>query len=606
MSSKNDLPSKRTTDDCPADGPTVGDDRSGSLRDRRVGRRTFVKGLGVAGATAAGLSYENGPVQESEAIVPLVGYAVGAAAISAIGGIGLGWSLREYEIIGSNPPAEGLTADALEQQVYQTARTRQSTNASTIVDNQNILDGVKHNAYTEAKIAAIEELNAGSTESQVLSAANGAIDSYHTTVQKNILKTWNEAFREFKALYDSVVAHSELSAGPTGLFPDGDRDSFFSGGPVTKTLADGTTFDVETIYHNYDSGGTYDPINYHWNATGFETKTTDAAYSPDTFIKVDTSSGTVEYLDGDVWGGLWTDVESKFTNVRNGISTWVTNVYGNVQSGEIEVSDLVTPKERAAMMAQDEGTSQAIADLIALNVPVDLEREATITISDTGATLSGTFGLTDSNDGPLETGVTYDPSTFTGDVYFTADMSLVDGPWGAINTAVDGGVITITSEPYEATAIEVTTTAGETVTVPAADWVAGSTSGEWTYDASGDLETPITEVKTARFHATATETAYDTVQLKGLFTLDKLVNTDTGEEETATTFSSSQPQDDTNYITQEEWNSLEEQNQKLIDKYEQSQSGGGGLDLSGLDMFGLPGEIVALGAAAVAALMASK
>ncbi|MFY4815494.1 twin-arginine translocation signal domain-containing protein [Haloarcula sp. AONF1] len=596
MSSKNDVPAKRTTDDGPADGPALDDDCSGSLRDRRVGRRTFVKGLGVAGATAAGLSYENGPVQESEAIVPLVGYAVGAAAISAIGGMGLGWSLREYEIIGSDPPAEGLTGDVLLQQVYQTVKTRASTNGSTITDNQNILDGVEHTAYTDAKVAAIEELNAGSTESAVLDAATSAIDSYESTVKRNFLKTWNESMRELHNMTRLANDHPDVTMYQAFHFSFDDSTHPNPPAQTTRdiTLPDGTTFTLE----RYDWGisdheALFDPITRDTNGN---TEEVTVKYDGDTIV----------YLDRTVWMPIYTEMDTVFQNVRNGISTWVTSVYGDVQSGSIEISDLVTPRERATMMSEDEGTSQAIADLIALNVPVDLEREATITIDDTGATLSGTFGLTDETDGPIETGTQYDPSTFAGTVYFTADMSLVEGPWNAIQSGIDGGVITITAEPYEGTAIEVETTAGETVSVPAADWTAGSTSGEWTYDASADLETTITEVKTARFHATATETQYDTLQLKGPFTVDKLVNTETGEEETSSTFSSSEPQDDTNYITQEEWDSLEQQNQELIDKYEDSQSNGGGLDLGGLDMFGIPGEIVALGAAAVAALMASK
>ncbi|OYR59145.1 hypothetical protein DJ71_25355, partial [Halorubrum sp. E3] len=58
--------------------------------------------------------------------------------------VALGWALREYEVLGSDSPAEGLTADALEQQANQTSLTRQSTNASTIVDNGTILDGVEN------------------------------------------------------------------------------------------------------------------------------------------------------------------------------------------------------------------------------------------------------------------------------------------------------------------------------------------------------------------------------------------------------------------------------------------------------------------------------
>jgi len=226
-------------------------------------------------------------------------------------------------------------------------------------------------------------------------------------------------------------------------------------------------------------------------------------------------------------------------------------------------------------MTSEEGSSQAIADLIALNIPVDLDREATITIDDTGATLPGTFGLTDSSDGPIESGTTYDPSNFAGDIYFTADMSLVSGDWTAYETGIDGGSITITEEPFEGTAIEVATAASETVSVPAVDWTDNG-DGTWSHDASADLETNITNVDSARFVSVATETQYETLQLDGVFTVDKLMNTESGEEVSSTSFDNAQPQTDANYITQEEWDALEKQNQDLIEKFEDSQTNGGG------------------------------
>ncbi|RLM68818.1 hypothetical protein DVK07_09050 [Halorubrum sp. Atlit-26R] len=547
-----------------------------------------MKGLGAAGAATVGLSVDDGFAQDAQAIAPLVG--VGLAA----GAVGVGWALREFEVIGSDGPAEGLTADALRQDIDETVRSRKSTNASTIVDNGNILDGVEHTAYTEAKIAAIEELNAGSTESAVLDASTAAIDAYETTVRKNLLKTWNEAAREFEKMVSTLESHADVNS--NYLLPNQSEQSGNTEySPGTQdytgyTLPDGQSFTI------IDVGGTDGSYPRYWNPTRWDSNFDPA---PSDFWITNTGTDT-DYMRYTDWNGIWSQMDTTFQNVRDGISTWVTNVYGDVQSGDIEIDDLVTPRERAAMMADGEGTSQAIADLIALNVPVDAEREATITISDTGATLPGTFALTDSSDGPLEAGTTYDPSTFTGDVYFTADMSLVEGDWSAISTSVDGGNITITSEPYEGTAIEVTTVDSETVSVPAADWTDNG-DGTWTYDASGDLETTITSVDSARFVSTATETQYETLQLDGSFTVEKLVNKQSGEEVTTTSFTSSDPQNDSNYITQEEWDDLEQQNQELIEKYENSQSGGG-IDLGQFDMFGIPGEIVAVVAAALVAL----
>ena len=70
-------------------------------------RRQFMHRLGATtlGAGAAyygGSQYAGSPVQNGQAVVPLV--AVGLAA----GAVTLGWALREYEIVGSDAPAEGL------------------------------------------------------------------------------------------------------------------------------------------------------------------------------------------------------------------------------------------------------------------------------------------------------------------------------------------------------------------------------------------------------------------------------------------------------------------------------------------------------------------
>jgi hypothetical protein len=544
------------------------------INRRQFMRRAGATTLGAGAAYYGGSQYAGSPVQNGQAVVPLIAGAVVAASV------GLGWALREYEVIGSNPPAEGLTAGSLKQQVYQTTLTRQSTNASTILDNQNILDGVKHTAYIDAKIAAIEQLDAGVSESEVQTAAQDAVSAYLATVQSNLLKTWNESVRELYDLRSALQSHPDVGPGavldsdaileengtwPFGKFKDKKTRSI--------TLFDGSAFQLESVKGklNTDTGDWYtevDPLNLD--------RTND--YEDETFnvIVSNPDGGNVKYLDGSSWKGIYDEVSTVHDNVLNGISTWVTNVYGSVQSGDIEISDLVTPRERAAMMSEGEGTSQAIADLISLNIPVDLEREATITISDTGATLPGTFGLTNSSDGPIESGTTYEPSTFAGDVYFTADMSLVSGDWTAYETGLDGGTITITEEPYEGTAIEVTTAVSETVSVPAVDWTDNG-DGTWSYDASAELETNITNVESARFVATATETQYETLQLDGQFTVDKLMNTESGEEVSKTSFSNSQPQTDDNYITQEEWDDLEQQNQELIEKYEESQNNGGAM-----------------------------
>lgn len=491
------------------------------------------------------------------------------AATTVVGGpIALGWALRETEILGSNPPAEGLTADALQQQAYQTVKTRKSTNASTIIDNRNILDGVKNTAYTDAKIAAIEELNAGSQESAVLDAATGAIDTYQTTVKKNLFKTWKESVNELFSIKSTAESH------PDANWSDvvGGYGSVLQTNTRTYNFADGSSMDYPTLVMEKSdpvSGNIEYAPDYRDSGA-----MNDEPNNPPVQAYATYDGDTVRYLDSDKWWNIYDEMEVTFQDVRDGISMWVTNVYGDVQSGDIEISSLITPSVRAEMLSDDETQASAIADLAALNIPIDPEREATITITETSATLSGTIGLTDESDGPIESETTYDPSTFAGDVYFTTDVSQLSGSWDGYESGVDGGTITLTSQPYEGTVYNVTTTAGETVSVSASDWTDNG-DGTWSYDASGDLETAITEVDSVSYESADDATQYETLQISQEFTVDKLENKETGEEVSSSSFESSEPQTDSNYITQDEWNQLEEQNQELIDKYEESQNTGG-------------------------------
>lgn len=566
---------------------------------RRGVMRTTAVGIGAAAGVGA--------LGSSAGSVAAVDWGdVGTIAASTVigGPIGLGWALRETEVLGSDAPPEGLTASALNQEAYQTALTRKSTNASTFVDNQNILTGVENTAYTDGKIAAIEELNSGSSESAVLAAAKDAARLHYATVQKNLLKTWNESVSEFRTMANTVQSHPDLgasevfvSSGDAGSIADSDVS--FGTASVDITLADGTTFTTQqfdmTVSGFSRQSRLIDPVN-------IDHRNSDTGNHNHALVR--DGSDAVEYLDYPAWNGIWTDIQTGLSNVESGLDTWVTNVYGNVQSGEIEISSLITPSVRAEMLSSEETEASAIADLAALNIPIDPEREATITITATSATLSGTIGLTDTTDGPIESGTTYDPSTFAGDIYFTADVSQLSGSWSAFNTGVDGGTITFTSQPYEGTVYNVTTTAGETVSVPASDWTDNG-DGTWSYDASGQLETTITEVESVSYESADEQTQYETLRISKEFTVNKIQNKETGEEVTSTSFESSEPQTDSNYITQEEWNQLEEQNQKLIEKYEESQTtagGGGGFLGDGLFQDTKTLGIVA-GAAALAALL---
>ena len=586
-----------------------------------------MKGLGAAAVASAGLVSTSTPAAAFD-----IDWedAATLAATAVVGGpIGLGWALRDTEVLGQNPPADGLTLDAFKQSAKQTFQTRSSTNRSTIVDNRNILDGLPNTAYTEAKIAAIEQLNDGAAEADVLSAAEGAANSYFSVVEKNLFKTWNETIGELNTTvltwfnhpdtpvslpgdltnesYDLIDWISPLEPNNSDLWYDGSLDhtvrsfeNWITDSTRDVTLPDGSSFTVKELAFELETksdGGNYNPMTIRLTP---ENKSGTYPRQPPYGIRLE-SDTSVNVARADLFKEVYDEIETKRTDVISGLDTWVTSVYGDVQSGDLELSELVTPRERAAMYSEDEGSSQALADLIALNIPVDPQREVTMKMDNTKATLRGVVSLTDESDGPISTGTSYVPADMTGDIYLTTDLSTLSGEWSAYQTGISDGVVTFTSKPYDGVEYEVTTAAEETFTTSADSFSENGTGG-YEYIASAKIETTNTDIESVSYHSPTEEVRYETLHIEEPFTVTEIVNTETGETTDSTSFESTEPQNDTNYITSEDWKELEQQNQELIDKYEDSQGGGGlSVDWSGFSVGGIPGKYV-VGAAGTLAI----
>ena len=435
---------------------------------RRVGATTLGAGAAYYGAT----EYAGSPVQNGQAIAPLIIAGAVGASVAA------GWLLRETEVIGSNPPAEGLTRDALISDYHSTARARQSTNGTKIFDTAEILDGAEHVAYADGKIAAIDALNDQKQESEVIRAGKDAVDKYFSkTVITNLLRTWNEAVNELHGMIETGRSHPEISPESYLVVHNG-----LSGGRTPTAgwstdsstqyeLPDGSTIEVKSVHatnnwYNYDTENfetgdvVFDPT--HTNKNGNEYFETDSyvavtngtdSFSDGIEWPEFLSGGEVEYLHYNDWSEILNQCELLHENVTTGLDQWVSGVYGEVQAGSLDTAELLTPREQAELTSENEGFPQAIADLQALNVSVDLEREAEVYLPDLDATIYGQLSYT--GDTQLEVGTVdptaTDPDTgdpiYPGTFYFTYDISRGEGTWGDYNSGIDGGLLTFTPNP---------------------------------------------------------------------------------------------------------------------------------------------------------------
>jgi hypothetical protein len=366
----------------------------------------------------------------------------------------------------------------------------------------------------------------------------------------------------------------------------------------------GNTYDVRN-FHIYRSGEDYDT---EWDPINGQDDQSDSYDDAPISISDPAGPEPAILLPPSDWSSLVSDIEGTFSDIRNGLITWVEKVYGDVQSGDLDTSELITPREMAAMTAEEEGINQALADLMALNYSVDLERQAEVRIPSKGATIYGTLAVTSPPAGGINAGDTIDPSATSEDYYLTYDESKGQGTWSDYEAGIDGGVITFTAEPYESTLYRITTVASETLELQKSDFAEGTDgSGNtvWTYDATSDLENAISEIDSVEYYSTQSETNYVTIQLTESFEVVTFSDSE-GNNYDSADFSSSDTQTDNNYISQEEWQQFKEQQERLIEKYEESQNEGRGpilpddlfsVNVGGNGMIGLVivGGVVGLG-----------
>jgi len=553
--------------------------KSGMTR-RDLLRRSAV-GAATVGAIGTGaVRLDHGPVGNSQAIAPVVaaGTAAKLAAGTAVGGAAVGWAVREFELLGSDDPPEGETADSLLNSFQNAVQTRKSVNSSMIVDNFDILDGIENLGYDDGKLEAIDALNEQVTEEEVKERAVDAALEYLSGPKERALKSWNESINELESFYNAVEDHpdtdySDVTNGTilesSGTFYDFNGLEFDSS---NHELPNGDEIEIKTVDILADGSPnqsyTLGPYNFTESNTGDWYPYSDEGRHDG--FRVTAGEGSTWYLSWDDWEEVFDRFDDMEEQLVGEMEKWVEGVYGDVQSGELVLDDLLSPRQQAELTAEDEDFPQALADLQALNVAVDLEREAEIHLTEIDATVYGQIAY--SGDGSLETG-TVDPDDKDGTIYLTYDVSQGQGEWSAHDEGIDGGELTFTSEPFIETLYILDTSAGETVELTSEDFEEDEDEEEWVADLSDDLDDGITEVDRIEYFAEADETEYQTIPLEDEFEIVTYTDGE-GNEYDESDFERSEPHTDDNYITEEEWKDREERYNELIDKYEDAQDSG--------------------------------
>lgn len=578
----------------------------------KIDRRTFVKGLGVAGAAGVGLSGRGpgSPVGSADAIAPL---ALGALGAAGGVGVGAGWLVRSVDPFGWDE-VEGQTWEALEHQIEIAAMNRRSHIKSTFIDNANITEYMEDTVYTEAKVSALNRTGEGLSEDALFNVAMDEVREHRTTIISNFLKDWNEFVDELEFWIETTTDHPD---GDTSLIRAIGED--FDG----ENRSDVTEISVENVELDLPNGDSMEVRRFEVNTYGkfmlapdpddYESGDTGGTGAQMTYLRVYGPDNSVDiplhehrHSDERGWVSVVEKIDDAFTSVENNLETWVYNVYDDIADGSINVGEAAGPRGVASLAAEDESTPEAAADLRALGIPVDTDRESEVYLSDIQATLYGQVGV--SGDYTIEVGETIDPSAESESFYLTYDTSQAEATWPGDNydSNLSQGELTFTEEPIDNVLYRVTNTENEVAELTADDFEGDAdeswNSTEWTADLSEQLENAGGTVLEIEYYSESGETNYETIQLDSSFEVVSITGAD-GEEVTEANYETREPQNDNNYVSQEEWDDLQERNEELIEQYEDAQDngflGGGFGDIDVDDIGGsaaVVGAVVAVGA----------
>lgn len=635
-----------------------------------VSRRRFLQGVGGAAGAAAIATSGIGTAGAIDLSWDDVGTAVTGGSNPTTADM---WVRKLTDIEGGQTFEPGSsTPEAIAESWYRTGRYARDHDEVQLLTLWNRLEDATTIAAVLYKARAIEAIQAGMSESEVLTAAQNAVSEYYAeTVQTNLINHWNVQSSKITTAYQEFAQHDGVSDPTQAVYILIDGKSTDSNGagdgwigraqPETVernlTLVDGSTMTIDRLKGSASGTSSHISNTVAWDATvafgpsgastsadGEITNTSDPHIDsssivdssptwriPSAFDGVETGKNVNWFVfrpgndptnyadaesaienDGDSFQGfgvgnqyliLWDGIVQQHQMMLDNASTWVSNAYGAVQSGEIDVQDLIenNPTVMAAQWSSEyESTGHlayAAADLAALGLSFDSENRMRFELDD-GTTFQGTLYCSNS-DFQIEVGSVVNPTEESGDYYAAADTETMERqlPSEDFRASIDGGEIKLNIGVITDLEYVVETNKGETVTIAWNDWSIAAPSDATiiedatavTYDASGDLGETVAEVASVTLRYQGDESA-TVMQLTAPFTILEAYDVESGESVSTVAGEGYNPTSSTVDLS---WIENYLERREDIDNYASAGGGGGGGGVlggwNGFDWSFLPG-----------------
>lgn len=476
-------------------------------------------------------------------------------------------------------------------------------------------------AFSEAKMAAIDAINATETKSKVKEEGRKAAKKFVADIQESLVRCGNSAMDTLQSYMQNAAAQGVV--GGVFTYDDQEISTTNRGAPYIGTwnddsveLLDGR--EVEFRYYQpgsssgshwgFDSGtAVVAPINatsfvdIHYGESASVSGTQVDHVVANVCAQKDDEAMPVLPIDG-AWNGTPSSVPNDYRHgttlqdvwdqlmaawndtLKPNIETWVDEAYRQVNVGEIEPAELMTACEMSRNIAENNPNHLATASLRMQSVDYDTNSTATIeTTTHAGRTVtaSGVLVATDASV-TVQEGQTKDPQNDNFDwiLNYSTDSVAVEADDLLHQSETDGGLVYWSATPKvddinrwtgDSYVIQIETGDGETAQLSPSDFE--PVDGEsWSYqtDISGLVTDSITTIESVTVYSSKSVTA--NIFLQREFTVTKLE----GTSELNYDENDRRPHTTTNYMTDDEWEEREQQVNDVAESLPDEDGGGGG------------------------------
>jgi hypothetical protein len=322
-----------------------------------------------------------------------------------------------------NDQLDALAAEEEHTSVYEDVLEMQSVDDRVITSITNVISGLDRIAYQAGIEVAIERMDLGDSQADVETNAVDAAMEKVSTTQKNLIDHYQIQASKLRRLRVAIEKTVNLAINMMEWHKtDGTGSGNYIGKTeliTSETLANGRSY-------------SYIALPAQLYSEDVSVRISDGAQTSLRILMLDPPETGEQIVAWDpaMWKSIWDETTSIASTVESEILSWISTVYPEYQSGDVDLSQLVTADQLAATASEQNDLSNVTADFARLGIPINNRTKLTIEIvtgENSGTIIDGNLAVRKPPTDGFIVGETYAPSTISGPLWLMYDRTTDSG-----------------------------------------------------------------------------------------------------------------------------------------------------------------------------------